>query len=302
MAYYYFVYNFLLSLCVIALMMKKRIILIISVGFVLLSCGTFTFNDTKGARVIASLGSEKLYLRDVVGLNSPDLTEKDSADIIYGYAEYWLKTRAVAKYSQDRYSSRSKEIDKLVDEYKSSLFLEFFEKEYTRGVSDYISESEIDKYYNDNQQKYVLSSNMVKAQLMTIPNGYKDSKLIKNKFASNRRDDFEDIVSIAERDNLIVKDFSQAWVYLNDLATLVPLKNEINKLNKSSGVYEVSDDNFQYLVKIIDYKQAGNVTPKELVVDLIRRAIIIDRRKSKVQQIRDSIYTDAVTSGEAVIK
>lgn len=283
-------------------MMKKRIILIISVGFVLLSCGTFTFNDTKGARVIASLGSEKLYLRDVVGLNSPDLTEKDSADIIYGYAEYWLKTRAVAKYSQDRYSSRSKEIDKLVDEYKSSLFLEFFEKEYTRGVSDYISESEIDKYYNDNQQKYVLSSNMVKAQLMTIPNGYKDSKLIKNKFASNRRDDFEDIVSIAERDNLIVKDFSQAWVYLNDLATLVPLKNEINKLNKSSGVYEVSDDNFQYLVKIIDYKQAGNVTPKELVVDLIRRAIIIDRRKSKVQQIRDSIYTDAVTSGEAVIK
>ncbi|MEG0499776.1 MAG: hypothetical protein RR550_01480 [Rikenellaceae bacterium] len=45
--------------------MKKKGLLIVSFCFVLLSCGTFKFNDTKGAQLIASMDNEKLYLRDI---------------------------------------------------------------------------------------------------------------------------------------------------------------------------------------------------------------------------------------------
>lgn len=282
--------------------MTKNITYILSISLVLLSCGTFTFNDRKEAKLVASIGNEKLYLGDVVGLNLPDLTKEDSSLIIKNYAEYWLMTRAVEEYSKVRYSSKSDEIDKLIEEYKRSLFTEFFEKEHTKNLSDYVSSEEIDEYYKANKQKYIVTSNLVKAQVMTLPKGYKDATLLKKKFTSGKRDDFEDILSIAERDNFIIKDYSQAWIYFNDLSKYVSFKGDVTKFLKSKAIFEAKDDNFVYFLKINDYKLIGDVTPKELVTDLITRAIIINRRKNRVQQVRDSIYNDAVVQGKAVIK
>lgn len=282
--------------------MKKTSLILLTFGFVLLSCGTFTFNDTKGAQLIASMEDEKLYMRDIVGLSAPNLTAEDSVEIIKGYADYWLRNQAVVKYSQQRYSSKEDEIEKLLEEYKRSLFQEFFEKEYTKGVSEYVSDEEIDNYYSANKQKFILSSNMVRAQIMTMPKGYKDASLLKKKFISSNRDDFEDILSIAERDNLVVKDFSQNWVYFNDILTHVPFTGDASQFLTSRSIFEESDDNFKYTMKIIDYRLVGDVTPKEVVVDLIKRAIVIERRKSKVEEIRDSIYNVAVINGAAMIK
>lgn len=280
--------------------MKKVVLLIFC--FVLLSCGTFKFNDTKGAQLIASIDDQKLYMRDVIGLNAPDLTSEDSVEIIKSYADYWLRSQAVIKYSQKRYSSKDDEIEKLLEEYKRSLFLEFFEKEYTRNVAEYVSDEEIDNYYSANKQKFILSSNIVKARTMTLPKAYKDASLLKKKLSSSKRDDFEDIVSIAERDNLIVKDYSQGWSYFNEIIGNIPFTGDTEKFLKSKDLFEETDDNFKYMIKVDDYRLVGEITPKEMVTDLIKRAIVIERRKAKMESVRDSIYNVAVIDGTAVIK
>lgn len=280
--------------------MKKVVLLIFC--FVLLSCGTFKFNDTKGAQLIASIDDQKLYMRDVIGLNAPDLTSEDSVEIIKSYADYWLRSQAVIKYSQKRYSSKDDEIEKLLEEYKRSLFLEFFEKEYTRNVAEYVSDEEIDNYYSANKQKFILSSNVVKARTMTLPKAYKDASLLKKKLSSSKRDDFEDIISIAERDNLIVKDYSQGWSYFNEIIGNIPFTGDTEKFLKSKDLFEETDDNFKYMIKVDDYRLVGEITPKEMVTDLIKRAIVIERRKAKMESVRDSIYNVAVIDGTAVIK
>lgn len=280
--------------------MKKVVLLIFC--FVLLSCGTFKFNDTKGAQLIASIDDQKLYMRDVIGLNAPDLTSEDSVEIIKSYADYWLRSQAVIKYSQKRYSSKDDEIEKLLEEYKRSLFLEFFEKEYTRNVAEYVSDEEIDNYYSANKQKFILSSNVVKARTMTLPKAYKDASLLKKKLSSSKRDDFEDIVSIAERDNLIVKDYSQGWSYFNEIIGNIPFTGDTEKFLKSKDLFEETDDNFKYMIKVDDYRLVGEITPKEMITDLIKRAIVIERRKAKMESVRDSIYNVAVIDGTAVIK
>lgn len=280
--------------------MKKVVLLIFC--FVLLSCGTFKFNDTKGAQLIASIDDQKLYMRDVIGLNAPDLTSEDSVEIIKSYADYWLRSQAVIKYSQKRYSSKDDEIEKLLEEYKRSLFLEFFEKEYTRNVAEYVSDEEIDNYYSANKQKFILSSNVVKARTMTLPKAYKDASLLKKKLSSSKRDDFEDIISIAERDNLIVKDYSQGWSYFNEIIGNIPFTGDTEKFLKSKDLFEETDDNFKYMIKVDDYRLVGEITPKEMITDLIKRAIVIERRKAKMESVRDSIYNVAVIDGTAVIK
>lgn len=282
--------------------MKKVGLLIVIFCFVLLSCGTFKFNDTKGAQLVASMDDQKLYMRDVIGLNAPDLTSEDSVEIIKSYADYWLRNQAVIKYSQKRYSSKSDEIKKLLEEYKLSLFLEFFEKEYTRSVAEFVSDEEIDSYYNTNKQKFILSSNVVKAQTMTLPKAYKDASLLKKKFASSKRDDFEDIISIAERDNLIVKDYTQGWFYFNEITGNIPFTGDTGDFLKSKELFEETDNNFKYMIKIDDYRLVGEITPKEMVTDLIKRAIVIERRKAKMESVRDSIYNVAIINGTAVIK
>lgn len=280
--------------------MKKVVLLIFC--FVLLSCGTFKFNDTKGAQLIASIDDQKLYMRDVIGLNAPDLTSEDSVEIIKSYADYWLRSQAVIKYSQKRYSSKDDEIEKLLEEYKRSLFLEFFEKEYTRNVAEYVSDEEIDNYYSANKQKFILASNVVKARTMTLPKAYKDASLLKKKLSSSKRDDFEDIISIAERDNLIVKDYSQGWSYFNEIIGNIPFTGDTEKFLKSKDLFEETDDNFKYMIKVDDYRLVGEITPKEMITDLIKRAIVIERRKAKMESVRDSIYNVAVIDGTAVIK
>lgn len=282
-------------------MKKLRKYIIIALALCFVSCGTFTFKDTKEATVVASVGDEKLTLSEVQGLSAYGLTRSDTIQLVASYASEWVEQRLLQNYSKSRYASKSAEVERLVEDYRKALFMEFFEEEYTQSVGDNVTQEEVEDFYKLNRSKLVLSMDMVKAQMFVIPADSKDVAVLKKKLSSSAESEFQDLVSIAERDNFIVKDFSGAWIYFSDLLDNMPFRDKTEQMLKKNGVFEYEYENLIYFVKIIDRKTKGGIAPLETVEALIKREIVIRRKKEILSFKRDSIYSDALLRGDVEV-
>lgn len=277
-------------------------IILMIVAIVLSSCKTATFNDRIEVTVVASVGKYNLYLRDVPGLNSPNLTKEDSSVIVSNYARTWVRNKSVDNYSEKRYRDKSEEINKLVEDYRHTLLTGYFERDYTKKISTNVSEKEILEYYNREKSNFALTNDLIKARVMIIPSNYVDLAVIKKKFSSSNDDDeFQDIISIGQRDDFVVRDMSKEWNNFGDLLSFVSLKTSSSEMLKKNGVFEYKVNNLVYIVKIIDRRLKGSATPLEFVSDMIKRSIIVERRRERLKHVRDSIYENSFNRGETVI-
>lgn len=282
-------------------MSKGTYIIFIMVVVLISSCRTATFNDKKEVTVVASVGVYNLYLRDVPGLNAPNITTEDSSVIIKNYAQQWVKAKSVDNYSRKRYNDKREEIDKLVEDYRHTLLSGYFEKEFTAGLSTAVTDEQILEYYNRDRSRFSLTNDIVKARVMIIPTNYIDLSVIKSKFSSSNDDEFQDIISIGQRDEFVVRDLSQEWHNFGELLSFLSLKTSGSEMLKKNGVFEYKEDNLIYLVRIIDRKLKGSATPIEFVSDMIKRSIIVERKRERIKNVRDSIYESTFIRGEAVI-
>ena len=279
-----------------------KIVGVFIIMFVLSSCVEVSFRDDKGDKIVAIVGDDKLFISQIVGLDNPNVSSDDSMRIINDHATIWMRKTVVDNYSELKYGDKDAEIEKLVDEYRSSLYTNRLEKEYVMSVSDTVTKEEMDMYYALNKFEFMLSAPVVKAKLVVVPINYNYITMIKRKFRSNRKKEANDILQMAKRDNLVTSDFSQTWVYLNKVAGYLPFSEDLIRQLKEGEVYEKKDDNYRYLIKIIDYKLEGDIAPKDISYDMIRQSIIIKRQRDKIIEIKDSIYNATLESGVAVIK
>lgn len=281
----------------------KTVIYFLLISTLVVSCKELSFNDTKGATVVAQVGKKKLLMKDIVGLNGYGLTKEDSVEIIATFTDAWIKKQVLIKYSIERYKDKKKDVETLIEEYKSLLYSEYFEREYVKGVNDNVSDEEISNYYEENKSKFLLPAPLVKAKLMTADATYSDIEFLKKKFLSSAKEDYEDAVAIAERDKILIKDNSSEWIYFNDLLGYIPFDENINTfLSEGKRVYTTKDGKFIYILSIKDYKLKGDIMPKPLVSDLIKRSILTERKRIKLDHVKDSIYKFQIDNGEIEVK
>lgn len=276
-------------------------VLFLLLGSILSSCEV-TFNDTKESRIVASVDGTNLYLRDVPGLGVAGLTKADSMLIIDKCCDQWIRKTVIDNYSRDKYKENSNEINKLVEKYRSSLFTLLLEDDYIKLINSEVADEDIDDYYQKNMSNFVLKHPVVKARLLGIPLGYKGDKLIEKKFLSTRSSDFEDILSISERDNFFIKDFSSGWNYFSDVVWHFPFTGDVTTFLKRKKVFESKDENYSYILTILDHKLVGDIAPKELIVEKIKDVIIIERQRERMENVKDSLYFDALSLGVRIVK
>ncbi len=74
-----------------------------------------------------------------------------------------------------------------------------------------------------------------------------------------------------------------------------PLINEPNKVGLLRGnkFIEVSDDNFTYYFKILQYKISDQESPLEFVKDEIRKIIINKRKVELAAKLENDVYNRA---------
>ncbi|MBE9488214.1 MAG: hypothetical protein IMY73_03425 [Bacteroidetes bacterium] len=278
--------------------LKSTSLIIFISGVVLVSCKPLSFE--KDSNLIAKVGEEKLFKEDIEKLISSPISQQDSIDFMSNYTEKWIKSTLKKQKAEKFFTDKT--IEKMVDDYRTSLLTYKYDQRYTSKVSDEVSSSEISKYYNSHKSNFLLSSPMVKAVVLKVPNDYKNLKLLIEQIKSKSNDAMIDVQSMAEKDELLLTEFSQKWHYFYEVAEYIPFTNQnvdIDKFIAKNRYYQISSKEYIYILSIYESKKTGSEMPSEVLEEQIEKIIINNRRKKFLINVEDSIYKEALINKEA---
>ena len=266
--------------------MYKYIILIF-----LFSCSLVKQNENKDDQIIARVG-DKFLLRDEILYQE---SMGDSVSVFSNQINDWLKKQLLLKSAYQSDELRLL-IDRKVEKYRDDLLLFEFEKLILMSnPSQEVSLVELENYYEENIEDFILPFNLVQALYAKISLQVPGLNTFISYFRRYPNTDTDKVLSFIYQfsEKSFIED--SIWVKFDDIVIGTPFPNNIDKNNflKNRTFYQMRDDEYVYLIKILDKKLKGDFSPLNFEVDVINTIILNKRKQDLFDKLRDSIFINS---------
>lgn len=266
--------------------MYKYIILIF-----LFSCSLVKQNENKDDQIIARVG-DKFLLRDEILYQE---SMGDSVSVFSNQINDWLKKQLLLKSAYQSDELRLL-IDRKVEKYRDDLLLFEFEKlMLMSNPSQEVSLVELENYYDENIEDFILPFNLVQALYAKISLQVPGLNTFISYFRRYPNTDTDKVLSFIYQfsEKSFIED--SIWVKFDDIVIGTPFPNNIDKNNflKNRTFYQMRDDEYVYLIKILDKKLKGDFSPLNFEVDVINTIILNKRKQDLFDKLRDSIFINS---------
>ena len=282
----------------------KHTVVLLAIALVLplAGCGKFSLYSSNKEDVIASVGEKQLFMTDIERMLTPEMSAEDSTAVINAVRTSWVRAQIKLQAAETALSDDERDIDALVEEYRTSLLIYKYETEYVdRTLDTSVTAQQINDYYGENRDNFRLAGPVVKARIVRLPAQLRQGKKLEELFKSPKEEEQYEFQNIAERNNYRTYDFTQQWVDFNSLLQYIPFsQTDIDGFLNSKKYYEVEDDQYKYLMKIESFRPTGDYSPLEKENENIRKILLNRRRNELLRALEDSLYNKAV--GEHIMK
>jgi hypothetical protein len=252
----------------------------------------FNFNrDTKDP-IIAKVGEKNLFKSQIAELIHPGTSPTDSAAIVDGYIENWIRENLMILEAEKNVAADIN-LNKLVDDYRSSLLVYNFEKRLVDQMLDtVITMDEKRDYYESFKNQYLLSHPIFKCVIAKVSSKASGLKDIKN--ALGKADMTESIFLIKEKAVYHHLDTAK-WMTIEDLESLLP-KGMIEISELSGGkVFQKKEKDYEYFVKIITYYDEKRIPPFDYIEGKIIKTILSERKIELLKKYRQDLYDQGIS-------
>ena len=267
------------------------------------SCEKLNLQRKPSDEVLAKVYEKHLYLSEVKRLFPSGISAKDSMSILKNYIDKWVKTQLLVQLAELNLSQEQKDVSKQLEDYRSSLLIYKYEEQYIKMKLDTsVSFNAIEAYYAENSQSFKLSSSIVKASYIKMPNASPYVDGVKKIYRSTKEEDLKKLDSYCYQSATKYDFFDDNWVEFKEILKLVPydVPKPESYLKRYSYI-ETKDSLFSYFVHIRDYELKGNDAPVEFVSNRIK-SIILNKRKIKIlSDLQHKIYNDALNKNQLVV-
>ena len=245
-------------------------------------------------RLIARVYNKTLYLSDMEGFFPTGTTSEDSSLIINAYTERWVRD-AVLLYEAERHIPQDLNIDKLVKDYKASLIKNNYEKVLVEAALDSaISQMELIDFYEQNKEKYTLEQTILRCTFIKTGLPVPDAAQLKKLWGSKEQSDRQGLADYCRTFASACGLADSVWYTLDQLAAEIPLGKleEIRQRYNQESVF--SDENYQYYVRILDWKDPSDIAPLEFVEEEARKVVLRKRITNLLEDKKDEMYERAL--------
>ncbi len=245
---------------------------------------------------IARVFDQVLYASDLEDVVPTRVSKTDSIEIIRTYVNNWVRENSLLHHAELNLSEELKNVEKQLTDYRNSLIIYQYEKELIQQKLDTaVAMEEIEAYYKNNKENFELKDYIVKVLYIKL---YKNTPDLETPERLYRLKNPEDHIALEAYCSQYAANFyfdEDAWLYFDDLLKEVPLKiyDKENFLQKNDYI-KFEDDNFLYLLNVIDYKLKDGLSPLSLEVENIRNIIINQRKLALITKMREDVYEDAL--------
>ncbi|MFQ5335140.1 MAG: hypothetical protein ACE5DN_03595 [Flavobacteriales bacterium] len=252
---------------------------------------------------LARVGDNYLYPIELAGIVPPGSEQGDSIRIVKAYIRNWTEQQLLLQKAQLNLSKELKDVEKKLEEYRKSLLIYNYEKQIIAQMLDtVVTDSEIVDYYNANQKNFELKDYIVKVTYGKFDKNAPKLKQARNFFNmphNSSRDKLREYC-LQYSVNYFLED--SVWLYLDDVLREVPIEifNK-EKFLKSRKYVEFEDENFIYMLRLLDYKLKNSTSPLSLERNAIISNILNHRKVELIRKLKTDILRNAMANNECEI-
>jgi len=265
---------------------------IIAIFFVVIACDT-----AQDADVVARVNDSYLFKKAIEDLVPANSATADSVAIVSNFVTNWATKRLFLDRAEENLTEGQKNsLDKLVSDYKSSLYLKVYKDALVNKTLDtVISTPELETYYEENKVNFNLNKELVKVRYLHLDSSFSEIAVTRRSF--NRYND-EDKRQIDEM-KFTYKASSlndSVWVEFEQIVLKVPALRDKKKdeVLKNKGLLRLKDSLGVYLIKIEEVLYRNETAPLSYVKPMMRQIIHNKRKSELIKKLEKDITKDAI--------
>ncbi|ELR70994.1 hypothetical protein C900_03124 [Fulvivirga imtechensis AK7] len=270
-------------------------------GLFIISCDLIKMKEDPKKKAslsdpIARVRDQYLYPEDVEGIAPAGMSKEDSTERVQRFVNNWIHKQLLIQEAATKIEFDEADIERKILDYKYSLMGYEYQAYYVnKNLNTIVSDEEVEKYYEENIDNFVLKQNIVRGKFIKVPRGAPKTKKIKSLLMSQKVDDIEELNSYCLSFATQYQLDDSVWMVFDEVIKNSPLAEIPNKVQflKNQRFVESSDDQFLYFLKIEEYRISDNVSPLEFVKEDIKNIIINKRKVGLAKQLEEDVYERA---------
>lgn len=276
--------------------MRSQLIILFCLSFLLFSSCKESDADLKKKSALVIAGDESLSPDELNDLIIDTGDPKDSIGMRKKAIDEWAIESFFYQEALTKFKEEEIDIEKQVNDYRKSLINHLYSTKIIEANLDTnVSLAEIQEYYNENKDNFILKDNIVKVNYFKIPLKAQPLDKMKRLLYSTTQKDKDQLISLAAQyaENYFVND--STWLYLDEVKKEVPKLREQDDIYIYAGrVIEISDDAFYYFLRIREVKNRNSVSPINFEKQNIKKVIINRRKTQLINQYKKQLLEKAV--------
>ena len=280
---------------------SARGFLVLVIGTFLSACDLIKMKGDNGEgdeqrQPAARANNSYLYKDELIGIVAPGTPPEDSAKLVEAYITSWIRKQLLIQEASRKIDINEAQVERKILDYRYSIIAYEYQTFYVnQNLDTAVSNDEIEKYYKDNVDNFILKQNIVQATFVKVPQNAPRTDKIKELIFSNREKDESELKSYCLSFSVAYHISDSTWMVFDELVKNSPLAEIPNKIQflKTNPYYETSDNNFLYFLQVDNYRISDNVSPLEFVRDDIRNIILNKRKVDLAKKLEDEVYKEA---------
>lgn len=259
--------------------------------------------STDEGPVLAQVKEKRLLLRDVLELMPVGISSIDSASFVREYTENWVNEELI--YQQGiNHLGNYRELMQQVKQYERSLISQSYERALLETHEQDVSDEECEAFYAFYGNQMKLEEPIIKGFYVKIPADKKKQKSLKDWLVKLQKGDTDIMEELEQYCQLRAVDydvFLEQWHPLSFVADRLPEQVVDASSFLKVKLYEMNDEEFDYLFLATDFRLEGENAPFEYILPEIRPILVNKRRRELLKSIYQEMRQQALESGTLII-
>lgn len=246
--------------------------------------------------VIARVGDHKLFADELTAYIPDGIPAEDSAALAMQYIHSWASGWLLQDLAEKQLSKAEKDVSRELEEYRRTLLRYRYEQKFVNQRLDTaVTAAQIDRYYEEHPDHFVLETPIVKARFLYIAEDSPNRAVLRRKMASEKEEDRMAADSIAFSSALRYTDFGDAWIDIVTLAREMGADPMSLLSRMRDGYIEIPDDrgnvNVAYISAMLRSGQPGPVAYyrgriKDIILNSRKQALLTSLEQDLLEKAR----------------
>jgi hypothetical protein len=270
---------------------------------VLFSCGPSKPGKDASIKAVATAGNETL---DDAAFNEIFVnggTVKDSNYLAKKTIENWATEALFYQEAMSKLHEDEMMTEREVENYKKTLINYIYQtKLMDANLDTNISSQEIENYYNEHRNNFILKENIIKVNYLKIAVKAQDLNKIKQLlyFNNPKYDEQLKNLCIQRAENFFMND--STWLFLDDIKKEIPALKDQPDFNLSPGrILQFTDSDYYYYLKVKDVKVKNGLSPINFERQNIKSFIINNRKTRLIKSYKQLLLEKAKANKSFVV-